>query len=104
MCVVPGVPGIVTLIDKNIEPHFFPFLLLCPNHLLLEFTKNLRPKPFAGTRNTLAGMTPHTHADKLDHFIYKNKNFIYNLLQLITAIKATILGTLCRILIRQKRV
>jgi hypothetical protein len=38
------VSGIVAFITNDIEPQFFPFLLLCPNHLRLEFTKNLRPK------------------------------------------------------------
>ncbi len=68
--------------------HFSPFLLLCLNHLHLEFTKILRPKPFAGVPS-------HTCADKIDHFIHKNNNFIYNLRQLTAATKATIPGTLC---------
>jgi hypothetical protein len=61
---LPCVSGIVTFLNNEIEPHFFPFLLLCLNHLLLEFNKNLRPKPFAGMR-------PHTNADKLNCFIHK---------------------------------
>ncbi len=48
----------------KLNSNFSPFLLLCSNHLLLKFTKNLRRKP-------LASMRPHTHADKLDHFIHK---------------------------------
>ncbi len=55
----------------NWTPFLLPFLLLCPNHLLLEFTKNLTPKPFASAGNTLASVRFHTHADKLDCFTHK---------------------------------
>jgi hypothetical protein len=40
----------------------------------------------------------HTQADKIDHLMYKKNNYInYNFLQLTIAIKATIPGTLCRL-------
>ncbi len=46
---IPCVSGIVTFITNDVKLIFSPFLLLCPNPLCWEFTKNLRPKL---TKNT----------------------------------------------------
>ncbi len=78
--------------------NFISLLWLCPNHFRWQFTKNLRPNPFSSTSNTLAGAHIHACADKIDCFYtHQNKNFIYNMLQLTTTMKATIPGTLCTI-------
>jgi hypothetical protein len=66
----------MAFIYKEIEPQFFSSLLLCLNHLRLEFTKNLRPKPISGMRNILAGMFFRGRSDKLDCLIHTKKNYL----------------------------
>jgi hypothetical protein len=41
---VPGVPGILTFIDKNIEPLIFNLLWLCKNISAVDNSKKLRHK------------------------------------------------------------
>ncbi len=49
----------------------FEYFRVCrPNYFSWKFTKNLRPKPLAGTPS-------HARADKMDHFI-NNKNSFTN--------------------------
>ncbi len=62
------------LFQRN-QTAFFYFSFALSSHLGLEFTKKLRPQPFASTLNTLAGIHSYTHSDKLDWFIH---NLFYN--------------------------
>jgi hypothetical protein len=56
-------------------------------------------KSLAGGRNKHAGVSSHTHVDKIDHFIHIKNYFTFNLLQLTIDIKAMIPGTLCMTII-----
>jgi hypothetical protein len=86
----------MTFITNEIKPQFFSFSFALSEPLTFRVYQKFKSQARI-TRLPVLILT-HTHAEKIDHLMnQKNNNFIYNLLKLTMAIKATIPGKLCRV-------